>query len=291
MGFRVSYGRRVSRPGLSVLDPTNRSTDPLNRSIGNPDIESSITHSINGGFNWTGRLGQVSLGPYWNQTNDGWERVTTVDTAGVSTSTWANLTSRTSVGTNLSLSPPRIWGWMARLNLSTSRSTLRGSLRPQGAEDEETALVGQQQPVGPDHPGDHGTEQLRVRAGARPGPGPHLGPVESRLQLPVPADGQSHHDRLIGPGPLRAPEIHATDPGSIGHSDRQQPGDDAEHDDQCVLCLWRRGAGGRAGSDTARLGRMRSRTTARAALWPRWSSGTSAPPRRARPRAPRWSQR
>jgi len=136
MAVRLSYGRRFNWPGVSVLDPTNRSTDPLNRSVGNPDIKSSTTHSINAGFNWTGKLGQLSLGPYWNRTLDGWERVTTVDTAGISTSTWANLTSRTNIGTNVNLSPPRLWGWTARLNLSTSRSTLRGSLRPQGAPED-----------------------------------------------------------------------------------------------------------------------------------------------------------
>jgi len=135
MVLRLSYGRRVNRPGVSVLDPTNRSTDPLNRSVGNPDIESSTTHNINAGFNWTGRLGQLSFGPYWNQTNEGWERVTTVDAAGVATSAWANLTSRTNLGTSLSLAPPRVSGWTARLNLSASRSTLTGSLRPPGFED------------------------------------------------------------------------------------------------------------------------------------------------------------
>jgi hypothetical protein len=135
MGVRVNYSQRVNRPGVSVLDPTNRSTDPLNRSVGNPAIESALTHSINLGFNWTGRLGQVSFGPYWNQTNDGWERVTTVDTAGVSTSTWENLTSRETLGTGFGYTAPRVWGWNARINLSASRATLKGSLRPPGAED------------------------------------------------------------------------------------------------------------------------------------------------------------
>ena len=135
MQVRMNYGRRVNRPGVSVLDPTNRSIDPLNRSVGNPDIESSTTHSINLGFNWTGRLGQLSFGPYWSRTNNGWERVTTVDAEGISTSTWANLTSRTNLGSSLGYTAPRVWGWNARINLSASRSTLDGSLRPPGAED------------------------------------------------------------------------------------------------------------------------------------------------------------
>ena len=135
MGVRLGYSRRVNRPGVSVLDPTNRSTDPLNRSIGNPDIESSITHTINAGFNWSGKLGQVNFGPYWNRTINGWERVTTVDAEGISTSTYENLTSRSQLGTSFNYTAPRIRGWNVRYSMSAYRSTLRGSLRPPTAED------------------------------------------------------------------------------------------------------------------------------------------------------------
>ena len=135
MGVRLNYARRVNRPGVSILDPTNRSTDPLNRSVGNPDVENATTHNINLSFNWAGRLGQLNLGPYWNRTDNGWERVTTVDTEGVSTSTYQNLTSRTNVGGNINFAPPRVWGWTVRFNLSASQSTLRGSLRSPGAAD------------------------------------------------------------------------------------------------------------------------------------------------------------
>lgn len=128
-GLRLGYSQRVGRPGVSVLDPTDRSTDPLNRSIGNPDIESSTTHNVVASFSWSGRLGQLSVGPYWNKTVDGWERITTVDENGISTSTWDNLTSRVRVGTSLNYGLPRIAGWRARVNMSASRSTITGSPR------------------------------------------------------------------------------------------------------------------------------------------------------------------
>jgi outer membrane receptor protein involved in Fe transport len=129
LSARIGWSRRTNRPGVSVLDPTDRSTDPLNRRVGNPDIRSSTTQNVNLGFSWTGRLGQVSVGPYWNRTTDGWEQVTTVDASGISTTTWANLTERTSLGSSLSFGPPRYRGWNARANLSASRTTLSGSLR------------------------------------------------------------------------------------------------------------------------------------------------------------------
>ncbi len=129
LSARIGWSQRTNRPGVSVLDPTDRSTDPLNRRVGNPDLRSSTTQNVTLGFSWTGRLGQVSVGPYWNRTTDGWEQVTTVDAGGISTTTWANLTERTSLGSSLSFGPPRYRGWNARANLSASRTTLSGSLR------------------------------------------------------------------------------------------------------------------------------------------------------------------
>jgi hypothetical protein len=142
MSIRLNYSQRVNRPGVSVLDPTNRSTDPLNRSVGNPDIQSSTNRSLGIGFNWTSRWGQLSVSPYLNHAADGWERITTVDSAGISTSTWDNLTSRTSVGTSLNYGPPRFKGWNGRINLSLSSTTLKGSLRPEGTNGELRWSVG-----------------------------------------------------------------------------------------------------------------------------------------------------
>lgn len=135
MQVRLGYSQRVNRPGISVLDPTNRSTDPLNRSVGNPDIKSSLSRNLTLGFNWGGKKGQFNFGPYWNRTSDGWERVTTVDTNGVSTSIWQNLTARTTMGVGVNYVFPAFKGWNARFNMNMSRSTLKGSLVTQGLEE------------------------------------------------------------------------------------------------------------------------------------------------------------
>jgi len=132
---RMGFSQRVNRPGIAVLDPTNRSTDPLNISVGNPDIKSSLTRSVTLGFNWGGKKGQLNLGPFWNRTTDGWERVTTVDSTGVSTSIWQNLTARTTIGVGTNYVFSAIKGWNARFNMNMSRSTLKGSLVTQGLEE------------------------------------------------------------------------------------------------------------------------------------------------------------
>lgn len=133
--IRIGYSQRIRRPGLNVLDPTDRSTDPLNRQVGNPEIDDSRTHNVVGRISWNSALGNVFLNPYWTRTNDGWERVTTVDQEGVSTRSYANLASRTRFGTSASLRLPRLRGWRGRVSLSLGHSTIEGSVRGNAVND------------------------------------------------------------------------------------------------------------------------------------------------------------
>ncbi len=120
--LRLSYSRRIGRPGVGVLDPTNRSTDPLNISIGNPDIEPRYTHSLSLRASWSGSIGTLSLGPYWRRETNGWERIVAVDEQGVSTRTWDNLASQTNYGASLSLYLRRVAGWGGRISVSGARN-------------------------------------------------------------------------------------------------------------------------------------------------------------------------
>jgi outer membrane receptor protein involved in Fe transport len=126
--IRGGYSQRIRRPDLGVLDPTDCSTDPLNRRVGNPDIGSATTHSLSATLTWTRPWGMLSIGPRWNRTNDDWERVTTADEEGVSTTIWDNLGSRTYVGTSMTVSARQVAGFGGFVNLSGGRSTVAGSV-------------------------------------------------------------------------------------------------------------------------------------------------------------------
>lgn len=102
--LRLSYSRRIGLPGISVLNPVDRSTDPLYRRIGNPDIEPRFTHSVTLNASWSGSSGTVRLSPYWQKTVKNWEQITTVDANGVSTRTYENLASETGYGATLNYS-------------------------------------------------------------------------------------------------------------------------------------------------------------------------------------------
>jgi hypothetical protein len=96
--IRLGYSRRIGRPQTSVLNPIDRSTDPLNRRVGNPYVEPEYTHSLNLHVNWSTPLGRLRFSPYYRRTDGGWAQITLVDEAGVSTRTWDNVTSEERYG-------------------------------------------------------------------------------------------------------------------------------------------------------------------------------------------------
>ncbi len=102
--LRFSYSKRIARPQPYILNPDVPSADPLNFNVGNPEIRPNYTHSLGLDLSWIGQKGTVRLVPYYRSTVDAWDRVRTVDAAGVSTMTWANVAAVQALGTSLTAS-------------------------------------------------------------------------------------------------------------------------------------------------------------------------------------------
>lgn len=119
--FRLSYSRRIQRPSGSVLNPVNRSTDPLTRRVGNPDIEPQFTHSLSLNASWSGSMGNLRLSPYYRRTTNDWAETVTVDDDGVSTRTYQNVASQESYGASLTYSLRPIEGWNGFVSVSGRR--------------------------------------------------------------------------------------------------------------------------------------------------------------------------
>ena len=120
--LRLSYSRRTGRPRASVLNPMDLSTDPLNRRIGNPDIEPNYRHSVSLNVSWSGSKGTLRLSPYYQKTTNDWAEITTVDEDGVSTQTYQNVASEASYGASLTYSLRRRGGWGGHVSLSGRRN-------------------------------------------------------------------------------------------------------------------------------------------------------------------------
>jgi hypothetical protein len=125
--LRLAYSRRVRRPQVYVLNPVNRSNDPLNRYVGNPEIDPQYTHSLSLDASWTGTFGTLRFSPYYRRTVDDWAQIKTVDAQGVSTMTWENLASTESYGTSATLSVRPIRGISGSASVSGSREIRNAS--------------------------------------------------------------------------------------------------------------------------------------------------------------------
>lgn len=72
--LKASYGRRISRPGISMLDPTVVTT-PTTVSQGNPDLASCYYNNYGLEFNFTKSMYNVGLNLGYTTSNDGFLQV------------------------------------------------------------------------------------------------------------------------------------------------------------------------------------------------------------------------
>ena len=124
---RLQYSRRVRRPGPQVLNPVNRSNDPLNRTVGNPELEPQYSHSVSVEAGWSGTLGSVRFSPYYRRTDNDWVQIRRVDAQGVSTQTWENLATVEQMGTSLTFSMRPVGGVSGSASVSGTREVRNAS--------------------------------------------------------------------------------------------------------------------------------------------------------------------
>ena len=101
---KASWSTRIRRPDdPDQLDPTVHFQDPLNLSRGNPDLRAELVNAYELGYQRTTKHTVLQLTPYVRHTQDAVRRLRQIDTAGVTTSTFANIASVTAWGTDLTL--------------------------------------------------------------------------------------------------------------------------------------------------------------------------------------------
>ena len=117
---KLSYSRRVRRPGTGELNPFPSFMDVQNAMIGNPDLGPEYTDAIELGLQRSGQYGSLQLAPFYRHTTDIIRvAINTADTiAGreVTTVSFRNLATGTSWGADLN----------GQLNLGKSFNALGG---------------------------------------------------------------------------------------------------------------------------------------------------------------------
>ena len=91
---KLSYSTRIRRPDDGdVLDPTPHALDPLNISVGNPYLQPEYIRALELGFQRTGEHVTVQATPFYRHTLGAVRSIRTIDTNGVATRTFANIST------------------------------------------------------------------------------------------------------------------------------------------------------------------------------------------------------
>ncbi len=116
----LSYGRRVNRPGVSLLNPFVNYSDPMNISFGNPELKPEYINSYEVGYQYSRERTAVNAVLFFRETNDMISREMTLmgGENQQTTTTFRNLKHGTSYGVELAANHPLAPWW--RVNGSFS---------------------------------------------------------------------------------------------------------------------------------------------------------------------------
>jgi outer membrane receptor protein involved in Fe transport len=100
---KISYSRRVSRPNPYQLTPIENRLDSRNVFRGNPELRAEYTDAIEAGYLESRPWGSIQVTPYLRSTAHAVRYIQFVDTTGVSVSTYDNVASTMTIGTDLNV--------------------------------------------------------------------------------------------------------------------------------------------------------------------------------------------
>ena len=116
----LSYSRRINRPRSRQVNPFVNYSDPLNFRQGNPDLNPEYTNAVE--LNYMKRWDKLTLTPsiFYRYTTGIINRFSTVDSEGISTSSYVNLNNAHAYGVEMVAvySPFKWWRLMPSFNLS-----------------------------------------------------------------------------------------------------------------------------------------------------------------------------
>ncbi|MEP7326870.1 MAG: outer membrane beta-barrel family protein, partial [Gemmatimonadota bacterium] len=101
---KLSYSSRIRRPDdTDLLDPTPHIADPLNISIGNPNLKPEYIRAFEVGLQRTAGQVTVQVTPFFRHTVDAVRSIRTIDSAGVTTRTFANVATSDGYGADVTV--------------------------------------------------------------------------------------------------------------------------------------------------------------------------------------------
>jgi outer membrane receptor protein involved in Fe transport len=116
--FKVSYSRRITRPGLGQLNPFIDITDSLNQHSGNPELKPELIHSMELEYDQLLSRGSVSLTAFYRIRRNSIFSYTALDSNGIALSRPANFGDAISSGIELIISENPFTFWNTNFSFS-----------------------------------------------------------------------------------------------------------------------------------------------------------------------------
>lgn len=113
--LKLSYSTRIRRPDdPDLLDPTPHALDALNISVGNPYLRPEYIRALEVGLQRTADRVTLQLTPFYRHSLDAVRSIRTIDSAGVTTRSYANIATIDAFGTDatVAFSGGRISGFI-----------------------------------------------------------------------------------------------------------------------------------------------------------------------------------
>ena len=124
--LQLSYSRRLSRPGFRSLLPFSNFSDNRNLRLGNPDLDPEFTHSAEAGYLYYFNRGSLLGSVYYRYRTGVIERITTVDSEGVSYRLPVNLAVENAYGIEFNASFDVNEWWNINTNFNFYRAITEG---------------------------------------------------------------------------------------------------------------------------------------------------------------------
>ncbi|MEM6524740.1 MAG: TonB-dependent receptor [Bacteroidota bacterium] len=122
---KVSYSRRIQRPSLRVINPFEDRLNNRDVRAGNPALEPELTDQYEFSYNTYVKKVSINIALFYRRTTDIIESVLLVDDDGVGRTTFQNVGTANSIGTNIFTSATlfKIWTLRGGINLFTYDGT------------------------------------------------------------------------------------------------------------------------------------------------------------------------
>lgn len=130
--LKLNYSRRISRPNAYQLNPVLQKQDARDYFVGNPALSAQYTDVIELAYQETKSWGSIQVNPYFRNTSNAVRYIQTVDTTGITTSTFENVARTLQEGVDVNVQirhgPLTLFTGASAWHYSSNASNLPGNL-------------------------------------------------------------------------------------------------------------------------------------------------------------------